>query len=971
MSFPFKLALLMGSSVFGLATTAAGAQAPRSGFFIPAENLGSALQSLSEQSGVAVVAASSLVAGVSSASVAGDRSVGDALAHMLAGSGLRAEKVGGTYVVRPAPARVGPSAAAADDIVVTGTRIRGAAPIGAPLTVIDRKAIEQSGRATVADYIQTLPQNYAGGPNEENYGTSPRNGAGDNQSYASSINLRGLGTQSTLVLFDGNRPALGGTSGAFVDLSLIPSSAIDRIEILTDGASAIYGTDAVAGVVNVRFRNRLDGFETRLYSGTAGGAFDQFQLGQAAGKRWSTGGFMIAYQYDHRGALSGADRRASTEDLRLWGGPDYRSPFAAPGNIIADDGSIYAIPAGQDGRHLGVDQLLPGTKNLVDRRKTIDLLPSQTSHSVYAAGDQDFGGGFTGYARALYAHRRFATINPLSSLDPVTVPVTNPFYVDPTGTHQPVEVEYDFSREVGPERQTGSVDGLTTSAGLKKQIAAWRFEAAASYGRQVEKSHSENVTSDTRIAAALADTDPATALNVFGDGTGNNPATINAIRASYYDMSRYAVWSISLRADGPLFALPAGTIKLAVGAEHRDERFTGVDYSTTETVTPLAAPTYGTPAHRNIDAVYAELSIPVLGPDTDHFPGRLDVSLAGRIDSYSDVGRTANPKAGLRWEPTPGLSLRGSYGTSFRAPGFTENIGASHNVYEPIVLPDPASPTGSTGVLAEIGTAPVITPEKATSWTVGIDLQPHAISGLTISASYFDIAYRDRVGTANPDYASFFTQRDIYGGLIEDHPDPAKVAALYADPGFTNPFGVPASAIGAIFDLELRNLSRVTTRGVDFTVNYAHSLFGGTASAGIAGTRLLAIDQRITADAPAQNVVGTFYNPVKLRARAHAGWAKGGFDASAFVNYTGGYTNQIVTPNAHVASWTTVDGQIGYRFNTPSPLAGVRLALSVVNLFNRQPPYIENHFFDSTLAYDPGQANAIGRLISVQATLSW
>jgi outer membrane receptor protein involved in Fe transport len=158
---------------------------------------------------------------------------------------------------------------------------------------------------------------------------------------------------------------------------------------------------------------------------------------------------------------------------------------------------------------------------------------------------------------------------------------------------------------------------------------------------------------------------------------------------------------------------------------------------------------------------------------------------------------------------------------------------------------------------------------------------------------------------------------------------------------------------------------------VDFDIGYSHATGRGTISAGVAGTRLLAMDQRITSTAPKNEVLGTLFYPVKLKFRGRLGWSEGGFDATAFVNYVDGYANQLVDPVEHVASWTTIDCQIGYRFGTVSPLKGARIGLSVTNLFSRKPPYVQNHSFASTVAYDPGQASAIGRLISVQATYKW
>ncbi|MGY4398803.1 iron complex outermembrane receptor protein [Sphingomonas sp. UYAg733] len=857
------------------------------------------------------------------------------------------------------------------EIVVTGTRIRGSAPIGAPVIVLDRNAIESSGRGSVADIFQSIPQNFNGGPSETTVGTTARNGAGANAANGSSINLRGLGTASTLVLFDGNRPALGGTTGTFTDVSLIPQSAIDRIEILTDGASAIYGTDAVAGVVNIRFRNRFEGFETSARSGTADGDFGELQLSQIAGKRWSSGGIVLAYQFAKRDRFSGADRSFSTEDLRPYGGPDYRSLYASPGTIVAANGAVFGIPQNQNGATLRASDLIPGQINRRNARKTIDLLPSQLSHSLYASFDQDITSGLRLFARGLYARRSFDQQRPLGFPETVRVPVTNAFYVDPIGTRQPISVRYDFTPDLGQQRQTGTVDGLTTTAGLAGSFGRWNYEASVTYGSQIQHFNAFNAVNTARLAVALADNSRATAFNVFGDGSFTNPATIDRVRGGTRQRTHYAVWSGALRLDGPLVDLPWGTVKLAIGAEHRDER---LDYRQTADIrrlTPNDSLLAGLPGHRNIEAMYGELAIPVFGKGSRWLPGKLDIALAGRIERYSDVGQTTNPKIGVTWQLTDGLSLRSSYGTSFRAPNFPEQAGTAGNFYAPVFLDDPNAPTGKTLALGLFGLSPLIGPEKAATWTIGADLKSLPVDGLTLSATYFNIAYRDRIGSASADYLSFLTRRDLYGSLVTDNPSPALVASYFADPNFFNTLGVGPGDIKVIIDGLIRNLSEVTIRGIDLDIGYQRSLAGGTAAIGMAGTYLLAIDQRLTPTSPAVNVVSTLGNPTDLRLRGRASWSKGGFDFGAFINYVARYQNQTTTPAERVGSWTTVDLQVGYRFADSGPFRNARFALSANNLFDRAPPYVNNHAFDSTLAYDPEQASPVGRLISVQARFGW
>lgn len=969
-----KAALMTTAACLSVLTGTSCSTATMLKFSIPREDLGTALKDFSRSSGVQVIVAADVVAGKTSAGAAGGLTVDHALAEILSGTGLHAEMVAGAYVVRrdpPLPLADQTGSAGDTDIVVTGTRIHGEAPIGAPLTVIDRNAIETSGRATVADYIQTLPQNYGGGSNEGNYLSNPH--TADNRAFGSSIDLRGLGTESTLVLFDGNRPAAGGALGAFTDISLIPTSAIERIEILGDGASAIYGTDAVAGVVNIRFRNRFDGFETHLYQGVAGGALHQVQASQAFGRRWGSGGLFLAYQYDHRNRLPGDSRSFWTEDLRKWGGPDLREPYASPGTITAANGAIFGIPAGQDGRSLTASELLPGQTNLSDQRKTIDILPRQTTHSVYAAIDQKLTDNLSFYARGLFTHRSFDSNKAPLSLEPYTVPTTNPFYVDPIGTGEAVSVDYDFASQIGHNQLGGHLDAFTTSAGFKGSWRGWSLDLNTSYGRQRERELETNAVSATRVAIALADTDPATTLNLFGDGSGNNPATLDFIRSTYRDFDTASVWSSALRIDGSLFDVPAGTVRLALGAEHRRDTFTA-GYSTNDNE---ASPDVydliqqpGTPGHRTVNAIYGELSIPLLNAAAGRFPGKLDASVAGRSDWYSDVGRTINPKVGLSWSIIPDIKVRGSWGTSFRAPSFAETGDPNGNLIYALPLADPQSPTGISNALLLLGYSPNMRPERATSWTAGVDLKPRLVPGLTIRATYFQISYRDRIASLLEDLSQFLTQRNIFGALIQT-PNADQIAKAYADPHFVNPFGVASADINYLINVETQNLSRQRVRGVDFALAYTHALFGGTGVADLNGTRFIAIDQRVTSSSPASDVAGTILNPMRLRFRGHLGWAKAGFSTDAFVNYTGPYRNTLVVPSERVSAWTTFDAQVGYRFAFASPLKGARIALSATNLTNRKPPYAAYVLPGITFGYDPSAASAIGRQLSVDLTIQW
>ena len=866
MKYKFLAAMLSASTaaiVIPVPAAHAQAQSSQQSYNIAAQDLGTALQRYSQISGREVIASASIVQGKRSARLQGSYNADAALSRLLSGTGLVAELVDGVLVIREgndAAAEAGSTETRGGEaIVVTGSRIRGAGPVGSPVVSIDRDAIEKSGYGTVQQLLQSLPQAFGGGVTETTLGATTRNGAGADATYGSGINLRGLGTSSTLVLIDGTRPALGGLGGAFADISLIPVTAVERIEVLTDGASAIYGADAVAGVVNLRLRNRFEGAETLLRAGASDGDMTDLQFSQLFGKGWDGGHFMIAYQFSERGALAAAKRDYAREDLRPFGGGDYRSLFASPGTITAANGQIFAIPAGQNGTALSAADLLPGVQNRRDNRAEADLLPRQRVHSLYASGEVNISDTLTLRANVLGAERRYRQVGKTDFLRTASVPVSNPFYVDPIGTNESVTVAYSFTNELGPQFNSGRVWAVSASAALEQEIGAWRVQLGGNYGRQKSRADFDNVVNSARLRAALADTNPATAFNVFGDGSANNPATIDRIRGSYSTIDTFDNWSAALRADGPLFRLPGGEVRVAAGAEYRREAYDYFTINDASFLTPDASPFIGLPGPRHVKSVYAELLVPIFGAD-NAIPGfrKLDLTLAGRIEDYNQFGRTENPKLGVQWEPVDGIALRASYGTSFRAPLFSELIGETVAFYTTLQVPDPTTPSGVANVIGLFGYAPNVQPETAKTWTAGFDITPPSIPGLKASLTYYDVDYRDRIGSASEDYLRFLVDREAFAGVVTENPSPDLVQGYFNSPLFSNPFGFAPGDIAAILDGRTRNLSAERQRGIDFDLGYAPDVGGGVLDLGIAGTHIFSIKRQLTAGAPSVDVVGLY-----------------------------------------------------------------------------------------------------------------
>lgn len=975
--------LLAGVSFSVLAGTSPALAAPApvaarvQTYDLEPQDLGEALRKIALTSGRRFVAASKLLDGKRSGAVRGRLTAEQAYAAALRSAGLQLTTAGDLVVIVASPPELPlsqppePRSDTVSEVTVTGTRIRGQAPIGANLIVLDRDDIDKSGYATAAQLLAALPQNFGGGASDSTQGVSLRNNANLNQSFGAGVNLRGLGNDSTLVLLNGQRPALDGVGGAFADISMVPSSIIKRVEVLADGASALYGSDAVAGVVNFIFRDDFEGAETTVHYGSANG-FGETQVSQILGANWDSGHAVFAYEYYDRTALPASDRAYATEDLRAFGGLNYGSPFASPGNILAG-GQTFAIPAGSTGVGLTASQLQGGQTNLADQVRATDLLPDQQRHSVYGSIHQDLGWNTTLFAQGLFAERAVVAATLPADQAAFTVPTTNPFYVDPLGTHQPVVVEYNLNADLGPSVEHAMTQGYDAEVGLDHRFGDWNGEILASYGLQREYAGQYNLTNLVAAAEALADTNPATALNVFGSGASNNPATLNKVRGWVDTTSHSAVWSISGKFDGPLFDLPAGKVRMAFGGEYRVERNKYVETLDLVSLQPEAIP-LDLPGQRSIAAVYGEVLVPLISPNMN-LPAvrRLDLSLAGRVEHYSDVGNTANPKVGLDWTVVSGVDLRVSYGTSFRAPTFNElRNGPSDTIYAPAVLSDPRSPTGSTDALLLIGAASALKPETATTWNAGIDLKPTWAPGLKASLGYYIVDFRDRIQAPSADVLSILENRSTYGAIINDNPSAAVIAAYYASPNLENYENIPASSITAIIDNRTQNIAQVHQDGFDFDAGYVRNLGALTAGVGLGGSYTLHIDQAVSAESPSINVVATLGEPVRLRLRGRTTAAWGPYSAAAFVNYTGAYANQTFTPSQPVKAWTTVDVQLAYAVPASTGLLhGLKLALDVTNLFDASPPYVDNYSGVSAIGYDPANANATGRVVAFQLTKAW
>jgi iron complex outermembrane recepter protein len=847
-----------------------------------------------------------------------------------------------------------------DEVVVTGSRIRGVEAVGSNVVSLDREVITQSPGKTAMEVVSTLPQLLNFGVNEQ---TLTSSAGTTNVTRSSSINLHGINQAATLVLLNGRRGPPMGTNGGFTDPSYIPTIAIERVEVIADGASAIYGADAVAGVVNFMTRRNFDGVEVRARQGWADG-YNSEQYGAIVGQKWSTGHVMAAFEHIENGALSGAERDFVRSDLRAEGGIDYRPSTCLPGNIVVGNVS-YAVPVG------GVtpataNQLVPGTRNLCETFRNLDLLPQQNRDSAHVYLAQDVGENFEVFVEGFWSQKDFSqrhtTSGSSTQLATLTVPSTNAFFVRPPGTTGPVRVEHDFRQDFGGlyyasgyVRTYGGTIGATWDLG-----SSWQAELTATHGKDRDYFRTP-VINAAALATALASSDPASAFNPFVPGS-SSPAVIASLTDGIFQpegVNRLKLYE--LRSDGALFDLPGGEVRLALGASYQNVGTWSATYrgTTTSATGPI------TVAERNIRSAYAELFVPIVGTE-NALPAvqRLDLSLAGRIDDYSDLGETTNPKFGITWEAVPGFTTRASYGTSFRAPNLADlslarpGTGALFTTF-----PDPLSPTGSsTGINYATGN-PDLKPETATSYSLGVQLEPVSLDGASFAATYWKLDFKNQVlGLAA---VNTVLSDPAYADRVQRNPSEAFIEQLL-NSGIAVT-GVRPPVIAYAIDGRPRNQGATRASGLDVEAHYQlRTERLGAFSFGVAGTRFLQFDTKLNRPDPFADRINTVNFPAKLRARATLGWQQGDWSAALYANHTGSYRNTGVTPVETIDSYTTFDAHVDYTLPIMEWVGRANLAFSASNLFDDDPPFVNVQG-----GYDPVQASLVGRLLSVTVELRW
>jgi len=738
-----------------------------------------------------------------------------------------------------------------DEIVVTGTHIRGVSP-ASPVIEIGREEIDRSGYTSITDVMLSLPENFGGGYNPGGIANNSQVNAryADNPAGASVPNLRGLGPGSTLTLVDGHRMAAG-LPGGGEDISSIPLDAIDHIEIVTDSASAAYGSDAVAGVVNVILKKSYDGAKSSVSYGLApdGGGTEK-RASQLFGTTWSGGDGIIAYEYMQQDAVDAKDR-------------SFTSSAAVPNS----------------------------------------LLPELRSNSVTVSATQELAASTSMFVDGLYIARDADRL------------LTDPGVF-------PASVEYPSS--------------------LRK------YEVAAGFNFDLMRDWKATLFANTAEDETVQNDLYLTTPSITPGSAERSVATMRSVEGN---------------ANGNIGDLPTGSMRLAVGAGYRKEAFSD---AVGTTGSPLTSEADG---DRNIRYAFGELSLPLIRHSERPGLNSIDLTVSGRTEQYSDFGDKTVPKVGVVYFPTSSVKLRSTWGQAFRAPNLYDIKGVQQLVI--LDLADPMSATGNSPVLIRSGGNPSLRPETANAWSFGVDYSDPALNGPQLSATAFDIQYKNRISQIGNPYSALTDPLNAF--FVTPSPSSAfaqSVVNSYPPSQIFNVTGAPFNpgSIVAVVDSRLVNVASQTARGADINLGYKIDAALGGTFLFLNGT-YLDLTQRDTPQSPEQTLSGLAFYPPRFRVRAGVTWSPTSWAFTGTINYLARENNTQITPVQEVGSWTTIDASIRYTPTLSGTFAGLHLSIAVLNALNRNPPYVLTDI--PGFNYDSSNTSPLGRFINLQVSKEW
>ena len=891
-----------------------------------------------------------------------------------------------------------------EEVTVTGSRIRGeAAESTAPVIILAKTQIQEKGLASIGDVLQTLTV-------QSNAINTQANNGGDGSTR---ISLRGLGSTRTLVLVNGRRFVPGGTgANSSVDLNSIPASVIERVEVLKDGASAVYGSDAIGGVVNIITRSDLEGVEFEYYQGVAGaGDGDVIDASITAGLRSGRGSILFSAGYHNRKPVWTGDRSFSEADKSYdWGTND--GSFTTSGSSATPEGTIIdrlgeegnaawqAIVerAGEDAGFYFNDpsggwrpfnsagNSLDGTGDLYNYQPENYLYTPQTRYSAFLSGNYLFNDNLSGFFEVSYTNRQS---------DQKLAPT--PLFIISEGVSVSAENQYnEFGRDFIDVRRRfveasnrnflQDLDTYRIVLGMEHEFQGFTGDLAFSYGRTSGTNINEGRFILSNIEMALGPDSECVGSCVPLDIL-HGPGTITE------DMLRFIQYTgiargyttqriLQYNLTGDIAELPAGNLAVAIGASSRWEAGSAIPDPITATGNTTGNKQEATEGDYSVRAVYAETSIPVFQGEM----GGLDVTAAGRLFSYDTFGTDFTYEAGARLELPRGLAFRSTYSKAFRAPSVGEMfLGQSDSfplVSDPCSVVDEAgnprqltsqqmSNCASAGVpgnfedtraqlRARIGGSTDLDPERANTVTAGVVYQPEFMDNLDVAVSYYATKIEDEIGA-------------LGAGLIlsncysQDNPTDCDKVQRDSNNLITNIFSTAT------------NIGETETNGLDIELNYINDTPLGLLSARLESNLLFAYDVYLPIPGGFELVEGKGYYDLGVfpswRHNANVGLKWGRTSAGVTWQYTGGfqecedddckglYRDDVeTTPTVRDVDANHLFGiQGSYRLF--SGVGSSVITVGINNVFDQAPSVIFNGFLGTS---DASTYDFLGRYLYIR-----
>lgn len=990
------LALLLSQ---GIALATEPASVARYQIDQPAQPVSDSLRAIASQTGVSVLFAPSAVSGRMSRAVSGQLSATEAISRALDGTGLSAQIMSDKSIVvkpvalagpitrattqgvqtaavptdmgeasaeprpillaqsasqtatdvGPPPAADAPAAARElNRVEVTGSRLKRIDADGpTPVNIYTRTDIDQSGQPTLERFLSSL--------NEASVNVG-EGGVGQTQGQGG-VQLRGLPLGSTLVLINGRRvQAVGSSSGDFFNLNLIPMAAVERVEIVPVGSSAVYGGDALAGVVNVILKKSIDGFAFDARVASAKGTSDG-GVSLATGRRDEDGSFLLLGSFNKTRPLTMGERDFFKDgDYRRFGGADARTRACTPGTVSSTTGanlpgltsSFAAIPQGTPGQPLTMSSFAAtaGQASLCNPLASgngMALVYGTEDLALHAAAERRITSAWSIFGELSFVNDRLRAEQGGLQLRNVLVPATNPY--NPFGAD--VRVTGRLGLENGAETLVRNTNFTRVLLGARADLGAgWELEAAVSSTRDDGQRHMNNSANAAARDAALGASTPAAALNPFTTDIAASKDVLQAIFPDSIRENHGRKDQASAFVRGSAFELPAGKVDVIAGAETSRDRY--------QTASPGVFDIQGS---RTASAVYGEMRLPLLRANASTGPAweLAALTVAGRRDKYSDFGSASTYQAGAELRPTRTLLLRASTASSFKPPTLLQtNVDDQSFTTDLYGLVDPTR-GGAPIVNGEVlrTTNHSLGPEKGRAFSLGAVWEPESASGTRLAVSAWRVKINGLISLLWPQDA--IDHPELFPGLVTRAPS--------VD-------GTPGEVTRVLY--QEVNFGSVETAGTDMEIAHSWKAAGGKWTVSASATRTTKYDVAIAPGAPAEHRLGRraedYWAP-KWKGRLFAGLDAGSWSLGITSRYLGAYQDMAPSERelgkywVHDLAGTVNLKRLGFSF---SGMKNASLSLGIVNVANRLPEYVGTYPY-----YDFTQADWRGRYASLRFSMTW